>query len=120
MAELDRTVLANKATIEAKLSDLAKLAEQIAALTALRDQLEKQAQEAAARAMTDAQLRAAMAPSSPSEKNLGASAKAQIALLNRQVGQTEGSSSRRWPRRSASPQRPMPARTCRSPISARG
>ncbi len=87
MAELDRTVTANKATIQAKLSDLAKLANQVEALTALRDQLEKQAEQAAAKAMTDAQLRAAMAADLKNEQKFSDSAKAQIALLNAQVGQ---------------------------------
>ena len=60
MAELDKTVTADKATIQARLSDLAKLQEQVQALAALRDQLEKQAQDAAARAMTEQQRRAAV------------------------------------------------------------
>src|SRR6185312_13037801 len=59
MVDLDRTVSADKETIRAKLSDLAKLEEQPRALTALRDELEKQAQDAAARAMTEQQRRAA-------------------------------------------------------------
>ncbi|CAH2604172.1 Flagellar motor rotation protein MotB [Rhodovastum atsumiense] len=85
MAELDRTVKADKATIEAKLSDLAKLTEQIRTLTALRDDLEKQAAAAAARATTEAQQRAAVAAQLDEEKKLGDSAKARIALLSRQV-----------------------------------
>ena len=48
IAELDKTVQADKDTIDARLSDLAKLAEQNRALAALRDELEKQAQDAAA------------------------------------------------------------------------
>ena len=87
MAELDRTVTANKATIQAKLSDLATLANQVSALTALRDQLEKKVEQAAAKAMTDAQMRAAMAADLKSEQKFSDSAKAQIALLNAQVGQ---------------------------------
>jgi chemotaxis protein MotB len=85
MAELDKTVQVNKDTLAAKLSDLAKLAEQNRALAALRDSLEKQAQDAAGRAMTDAQRRAAVETQLASEKQLGDSAKAQIALLNQQV-----------------------------------
>ncbi len=85
MAELDKTVQVNKDTLAAKLSDLAKLAEQNRALAALRDSLEKQAQDAAGRAMTDAQRRAAVETQLASEKQLGNSAKAQIALLNQQV-----------------------------------
>jgi chemotaxis protein MotB len=85
MAELDKTVQVGKETIAARLSDLAKLAEQNRALAALRDDLEKQAQDAAARAMTDQQRRAAVEAQLSDEKRLGDSARAQIALLNRQV-----------------------------------
>jgi chemotaxis protein MotB len=87
IAELDKTVQVGKDTIAAKLSDLAKLAEQNRALAALRDDLEKQAQDAAARAMTDAQRRAAVEAQLAHEKQLGDSATAQIALLNQQVDQ---------------------------------
>ena len=85
MAELDRTVLADKQTIEARLADLAKLAEQNRALAALRDDLEEQAQSAAANATTEQQRRAAVEAQFAEEKRLGDSARAQIALLNRQV-----------------------------------
>ena len=64
---------------------LPKLAQQNRALAALRDTLEKQAQDAAARAMTDQQRRAAVETQLAEEKRLGDSAKAQIALLNQQV-----------------------------------
>ena len=40
IAELDKTVATDKATLQAKLSDLATLANQVNALTALRDELE--------------------------------------------------------------------------------
>jgi chemotaxis protein MotB len=85
MAELDQTVNADKETVSARLSELARLAEQNRALLALRDELEKQAQDAAARAMTDQQRRAAVEAQLTDEKRLGDSARAQIALLNRQV-----------------------------------
>jgi chemotaxis protein MotB len=85
IAELDKTVQTNKDTLAAKLSDLATLAQQNRALAALRDTLEKQAQDAAARAMTDQQRRAAVETQLAEEKKLGDSAKAQIALFNQQV-----------------------------------
>jgi chemotaxis protein MotB len=85
IAQLDRTVSADKDTLQAKLSDLAKLAAETRALTALRDQLESQAQDASARAMTDAQRRAAVESQLADEKKLGDSAKAQIALMNQQI-----------------------------------
>jgi chemotaxis protein MotB len=84
-ADLDKTVKADKETISARLSDLAKLAEQNRALAALRDELEKQAQDAAARATTEQQRRAAVEAQLSGEKSLGDSARAQLALLNRQV-----------------------------------
>ncbi len=85
IADLDTTVKADKETITARLSDLAKLAEQNRALAALRDELEKQAQDSAARTMTEQQRRAAVEAQLSGEKLLGDSARAQIALLNRQV-----------------------------------
>ncbi len=84
---LNRTVQANRDTIQAKLSDLAKMDEQVRALSALRDQLEKQAQDAAARAMTEQDRRKAVSAQLADEQKLGDSAKAQIALLNQQVDQ---------------------------------
>jgi chemotaxis protein MotB len=84
-AELQKTVTADKETIQARLGDLADLSNQVRALTALRDDLEKQAQDAAARAMTDAQRRAAVELQLGDEKKLADSARAQIALLNQQI-----------------------------------
>ena len=87
MAALDKTVTADKATIQARLSDLARLQEQVQALTALRDQLEKQAQDAAVHATTEQERRAAVEAELAKEKQLGDSAAAQIALLNQNVAQ---------------------------------
>ncbi len=84
---LDRTVKADKATIDTKLSDLAKLSEQLRAVIALRDALERQAQDAAVRATTEEQRRAAVAVQLSDEKRLGDSARAQVALLNQQMEQ---------------------------------
>jgi chemotaxis protein MotB len=80
-------VQVDKATIEARLADLAKMAEQTRALTALRDDLERQARDAAAQAMTEQQKNAAVAQQLADEKTLGDSARAQIALLNAQIDQ---------------------------------
>ncbi len=85
--ELDRTVRADKATIEARLSDIARMAEQVRALTALREELEKQVRDATARALTDEQRRAALAAQFAEEQKYSDSARAQIALLNRQMEQ---------------------------------
>jgi chemotaxis protein MotB len=87
LAELDRTVTIDRATLQARLSDLAKLTQQTQALTALRDELERQAQDAAARATTEQQRRQAVESQLADEKKLGDSARAQIALLNQQIDQ---------------------------------
>jgi chemotaxis protein MotB len=87
IADLDRTVSIDKDTLQAKLSDLAMLANQSRALAALRDELEKQAQDAAAHAMTEQQRREAVEAQLGDEKKLGDSARAQIALLNQQIDQ---------------------------------
>lgn len=65
--------------------ELARLSDQVRALTALRDELEKQAREAAARAATEAQMRTAAAAQAAEEKRLGDSARAQLALVSRQM-----------------------------------
>ena len=87
IAALDRTVAVDKDTLQTKLSDLATLDNQTRALSALRDELEKQAQDAAARAMTEQQRRQAVEAQLGDEKKLGDSARAQIALLNQQIDQ---------------------------------
>jgi chemotaxis protein MotB len=87
IADLDKTVQVGKDTLAAKLSDLAKLTDQVQALTALRDELEKQAQDAAAKAMTEQQRRQAVEAQLADEKKLGDSARAQLALFNQQVEQ---------------------------------
>ena len=85
LAELDRTVKADKDTIEARLAELARLGEEARRLAALRDELERQAREAAARATTEEQRRAASDAQLSEEKRFGDSARAHIALLTRQV-----------------------------------
>jgi chemotaxis protein MotB len=113
MAALDRRVQADRATIEARLSDIARLSEQVKALTALRDQLERQAQEAARRAgeeararsvaeaaglteaerrqaaermaATEAERRQAAERAATEQVRLAESARAQVALLSRQI-----------------------------------
>jgi chemotaxis protein MotB len=87
IAELDKTVAINKDTLQARLSELATLQNQAQALAALRDELEKQAQDAAARAMTEQQRRQAVQVQLADEKKLGDSARAQIALLNQEIDQ---------------------------------
>jgi chemotaxis protein MotB len=83
----DKTVQADRATIAAKLSDIARMSDQLRALTALRDELERQAQDAASRATTEADRARATALQLNDEKRLGESARAQVALLNQQLDQ---------------------------------
>lgn len=84
-AELDRTVKADRATIDARLADIAALNDQLRAAQALRDELERQAQDAATRATTEAQRRQATAAQLADEQKLSDSARAQVALLTRQM-----------------------------------
>ncbi len=86
-AELDRTVKADRATLEARLADLAGLNAQIKTLTALRDELERQVKDAAARSATDQQRNAALSAQLAESQKLGETARAQIALLTQQVAE---------------------------------
>jgi chemotaxis protein MotB len=86
-AALDREVTVGRETIQARLSDLARLQDQMRALTALRDELERQARDAAARTLTEAERRAAVEAQLAQEQGLGESARAQVALLNRQLNE---------------------------------
>ena len=81
IAALDRTVAADKETIDAKLSELARLAEQVQALTALRDEFERQAKTAAAATLTEEQKRRAVEVLLQDEKKLADSARARMAML---------------------------------------
>jgi chemotaxis protein MotB len=84
-ADKDRAVaVVSDADLQSRAA-AARLAEQTRALAALRDELEKQAREAAARSLTEQQLRAAANAQLADEKKLSDSARAQIALLNRQL-----------------------------------
>ena len=85
-AELDSTVKADRATIDARVADLARLNAQLTTLTALRDELEKQVKDAAARATTEEQRSQALAAQLAESGKLGDVARAQIALLNQQMG----------------------------------
>jgi chemotaxis protein MotB len=89
IAALDKTVKADKETIDAKVSDLARLAEQTRTLTALRDELQQQVKNAAAAAMTEEQKRRAIQGLLEDEKTLGDSSRAKIAMLTQQVEQLQ-------------------------------
>ena len=86
-AELDRTVQADRATIEARLGDIARLSDQLRALAALRAELEHQVQDAAVRATTEDQRRRATAAQLADEQKLSESARAQVSLLGAQMVQ---------------------------------
>ncbi len=83
--EADKTVQADRATIAARLSELAAMSDQVRALTALRDELQRQTRDAAARSLTEAQQRAAVAAQLADEQKLGESGRARIALLTQQM-----------------------------------
>lgn len=85
--EMNRTVQADRATIEARLAEIAGLTQQVRALEALRAELERRAQETAARAATEEERRAATAAELGREQEFSASARAQVALLTQQVEQ---------------------------------
>lgn len=85
-AELDTTVKADRATLDTKIADVARLNLQLTTLAALRDELEKQVKDAAVRATTEEQRRQALAAQLADQQKLGESGRAQIALLNQQMG----------------------------------
>jgi chemotaxis protein MotB len=87
IAALDQTVKVDKDTIDAKVSDLARLAEQARALTALRDDLQEQVKTAAAATLTEQQKRQAAESLLTDDKQLGDTARAKIAMLTQQVEQ---------------------------------
>ncbi len=85
VAALSASHQADQQAIASQTAELAQLSEQIRALKALRDQLQKQAQEAMAKAVTEAQARAAAEQTAAMEKQLGDSARAKLALLSQQL-----------------------------------
>jgi chemotaxis protein MotB len=85
IAALDRQVQIDRETIALRLSEIARLTQQIETLTALRDRLEEQAADAAARAATEEERRRAVEAILADERRLGETARAQVALLNRQI-----------------------------------
>ncbi|MBV9655186.1 MAG: peptidoglycan -binding protein [Acetobacteraceae bacterium] len=90
MAAIDKAVPVGAATIEARISDLARLADQARALEALRDELTKQIEEKDALAENEQQRRAATEHQLKEETQLGDSARAQVALLTRQIDDLKG------------------------------
>ncbi|MBI0435201.1 peptidoglycan -binding protein [Roseomonas sp. KE0001] len=84
-ARLNQTVTADRATIEARLADITRLTQQVQQLTALRDELERRAEQALARAGSEGEARAAAEAQSGEHARLAESARAQVALLTRQV-----------------------------------
>lgn len=82
-AALDRQVQADRATIAARLSDLARLTQEMRALTALRDQLERQVREALARGEAEATRRQAMERQAAEQQRLRTAAEATAAEQQR-------------------------------------
>jgi chemotaxis protein MotB len=85
VAQLNQDLRSASAARDSLTQQLADTAQQVRALTALRDQLQQQTQDTAARAMSEAERRAATESLLADEKKLSDSARAQIALLTRQV-----------------------------------
>lgn len=106
--EMERTVTADRATIAARMADIARLTQQLQQLTALRDELERRAEAALARAGEQEQARAAAEQQARAEAErrqqaetqggeharLAESARAQVALLTRQVTELRAELSR--------------------------
>jgi len=86
-AALDREVQVGRETIAARLSELARLSAEVQALAALRDRLEAEAAHAAARVVTEEERRRAAEAMLAEERRLGETARAQVALLNRQIAE---------------------------------
>ena len=86
-AALADATRATDAQTKAAAADAARLNQQILALTALRDELERQVRTAAGQSLTEAQARAALAAQLADEQKLGDTGRAQIALLNQQLAQ---------------------------------
>ncbi len=84
-AALDREVQVGRETIAARLSELARLRAEVQALAALRDRLEAEVARAAARAVSEEEQRRAVEALLAEERRLGETARAQVALLNRQI-----------------------------------
>jgi chemotaxis protein MotB len=98
-AAIDRQVQADKATIEARVSEVAQLTQEVRTLAALKDQLERQAREAAGRAREEQARRQASESESAARQaareaaesraaevvRLGDAARAEVALLTRQI-----------------------------------
>ncbi len=82
---LEETLNTTREQAEAQAREATSLADQVRALTALRDELERRAQDAAARNMTDEERQAALNAQLADERRLSESARAQVALLNRQM-----------------------------------
>lgn len=85
IAALDKLVPAGKETLEARLSDLARLAEEARALAALRDELQKQVEEKDALIEAEQARGAATRQELTQETKLGENSRAQVALLTRQI-----------------------------------
>ena len=84
---VNRTVTADRETIQLKLADIGRLTEQVRQLSALRDQLERQAQDAAVRTTTEEKRRQALAVQLAQEQKLSESSRVQVALLQQQIEQ---------------------------------
>jgi len=81
----NRTVQADRATIEARLADLVRLRQETARLDALRLEAERAAQAALARAGAEEQRRRGGEKALAETQGLSEAARAEVALLTRQI-----------------------------------
>jgi len=85
LATLDRQSRADRVALETRAAEAQRLGEQIRALTALRDQLERQVREAEARGGEGERRRVVAETEAREQARLGEAARAQVAMLGRQI-----------------------------------
>jgi len=85
LATLDRQSRADRLLLETRATEAQRLGEQIRALSALRDQLERQAREAEARGGEVERRRVVAETEAREQARLGEAARAQVAMLGRQI-----------------------------------
>ncbi len=85
LADAFQVIEADKETIEAKIQELAKLSNDIAALEALRDEMETQITEMSSKLDKKDKELADKDKGIAKERNIAESARAQVALANRQM-----------------------------------
>jgi chemotaxis protein MotB len=94
LTEARQQLQSERASNAEQAQQLSRLADQIRALTALRDELERRAAEALARAEGETRSRQQAETGAAEQTRLADSARAQVALLNRQLSELRSELSR--------------------------